>query len=142
MTPEVWADILATIRFVFTQLLQIVTVLGVIASGYFAYRAKLTGDRNAAHLARQDVAVAEVDRKVDGHLSTMISKQESTNDLLASVVKDKAELTAVAVTSDATIERLTGELARKPSELIVSVRSEEVPVGRSDPTVPIHPHVG
>ena len=71
MTEANWTDLLATIRFIFDHVLQIVTIAVGGAAAYYSYRGKVVGDKNtgrlvqqAGQLDKQDEKIASIDDKV------------------------------------------------------------------------------
>jgi hypothetical protein len=65
MTPENWTDLLATLRFMFDHVLQIITVIVGGLAAYYAYKSKSVGDRNSGHLIQQDASIHAIGNKVE-----------------------------------------------------------------------------
>jgi hypothetical protein len=65
MTPANWTDLLATLRFVFDHVLQIITVAVGGLAAYYAYRSKAVGDRNSGHLLQQDASIHAIGNTVE-----------------------------------------------------------------------------
>jgi hypothetical protein len=65
MTPDNWTDLLATLRFIFDHVLQIITVAVGGFSAYYAYKSKAVGDRNSGHLLQQGASIHAIGNTVE-----------------------------------------------------------------------------
>jgi hypothetical protein len=65
MTPENWTDLLATLRFIFDNVLKISTVVVGGFAAYYAYRSKTVGDRNSGHLLQQEASIHAIGNTVE-----------------------------------------------------------------------------
>jgi hypothetical protein len=65
MTPENWTDLLATLRFIFDNVLKIITVVVGGLAAYYAYRSKTVGERNSGHLLQQDASIHAIGNTVE-----------------------------------------------------------------------------
>jgi hypothetical protein len=65
MTPDNWTDLLATLRFMFDHILQIVTVVVGGLAAYYAYKSKAVGDQNSGHLLQQGASIHAIGSTVE-----------------------------------------------------------------------------
>jgi hypothetical protein len=65
MTPANWTDLLATLRYTFDHILQIITVVVGGLAAYYAYKSKTVGDRNSGHLLQQDASIHAIGSTVE-----------------------------------------------------------------------------
>ncbi len=115
MSETEWADLLATIRFVVSQILQIVTAVGVIAAAYFSYRGDRSANKNSVHLQKQDVAIDVVNRKVDGQMTALREAGVVAVDKMTqSAVDLKIETDHLIDDKDAQIADLKAKLPKPP----------------------------